>query len=576
MKEDNIKTTTICLFFLLILLLSFSLSKFPVYSNSIPIAKQLDSQFNPSNFIVKSVDLPIRIENNTICGPTGYNFPGDGTEGNPYRIENKQISNNGVSGIYVRDTSVHILIQNCTIEAPTSSSIHLYELNGGSLIIRNNTLLGSASGVKARYFDAYCEIFNNTFRNNYDGVTTFYINNTLIADNTFEDNENDGIQVRSSSHCIIDNNTLSNGRFDLMIQSMSSCSVINNTFAEKGIYIDVNSQSAYNTLLIEDNWINGKEIKYLYDESNVILEDSFGQIIIAWSSNIQIRNIEFSNASFPLILDSCSDCIVENNIIRDSYCGVYIGSSDEILVTKNNIIRCEREGIRFYYDGFDNIVSYNEIIQNPIGIYAYKIGSLEVNNNNINQSDTGISITGREEFSTSLVIEKNVITHSTSQGIRLEEYTNVEIYDNSVCNNGYIGITLSDVHSSKIHYNLIQENNDYGLSIYSGSNNRIHHNSFINNHPAVDPQAYDAGISNIWYEIETNEGNYWSNYDYSGYYSIDGPSNSVDLYPNDWAEELPPPTEKTDVNLVIQLISFLSLISLCKLTSRKKSMKRGS
>ncbi len=569
MKTKVQKTTTSCMFILIILVVisSVGITSFDLQSN--PMMNKDNHQITTSHFVSNSVDLPIYIENNTVCGPTGYNFPGNGSELNPYRIENKRISGNGDNGIYVRNTSVHILIQNCSLEAPNLSSINLYELDGGSIIIRNNTLYGSTHGVRAQWYsNTYCEILNNTVRNNYNGVSTYYINNFLIANNSIEDNENDGIQVRSSSHCTIVNNTLSNGRFDLMIQSMSYCSVLNNTFSEKGFYIDATSQNDYNTIIIDNNWISGKEIKYLYGESDVILDDQFGQIILSLCSNIQIKNMEISNVRFPIVLDSCSNCIIENNTIRESYYGIYISGSNEIVVENNNIIRCESEGIRFY-DGFDNNVCSNEITQTPIGIYASNIGSLEVKNNIINQSVTGISISGREDYSISLVIKENEICNSTSEGIRLMEYTNAEIYDNSVCNNGFSGITFSDVHNSEISYNLIQQNNDYGLRISSGSNNRIHHNRFIDNYPVADSQAYDAGISNIWYEIETKEGNYWSNYDQSGYYEIDGPSNSVDLYPNNWGEHLTP-TEKTAVKLVIILIGFFSLASLSKIILGKK------
>ena len=82
-----------------------------------------------------------------------------------------------------------------------------------------------------------------------------------------------------------------------------------------------------------------------------------------------------------------------------------------------------------------------------------------------------------------------------------------------------------------------------GIDTFFASENLIffiaafsfHHNYFLfNNRGGV--QAFD-GDDNIWYDLSSNEGNYWSDYrsrypsNYTGGYEIPGFNGKVDLYP---------------------------------------------
>ena len=46
-------------------------------------------------------------------------------------------------------------------------------------------------------------------------------------------------------------------------------------------------------------------------------------------------------------------------------------------------------------------------------------------------------------------------------------------------------------------------------------------------------QALDNGYFNIWYNMKTSHGNYWSDLDESNTYYLDGLSESTDLFPKD-------------------------------------------
>jgi len=129
-------------------------------------------------------------------------------------------------------------------------------------------------------------------------------------------------------------------------------------------------------------------------------------------------------------------------------------------------------------------------------------------------------------------------------GIHLNNAGSNIIDSNIILNNHYQGINIRNSDSNNITYNLIFDSEEHGLAlIVSSYNNIVHHNFFINNSKAeeytidgertgtIGSQGYDEGTNNIWYDAEGKYGNHWSDYKGRGDYAIDGPSNSVDIYP---------------------------------------------
>ena len=102
---------------------------------------------------------------------------------------------------------------------------------------------------------------------------------------------------------------------------------------------------------------------------------------------------------------------------------------------------------------------------------------------------------------------------------------------NNTFTNGDYGIYVEYSYNCTIKYNLIMSNRILGISSFAITENiTIHHNAFIDNVLFNDSQAEDYGENNFFYDVNTLEGNYWSNW-ISGPYSIAGSAGSVDLYP---------------------------------------------
>jgi parallel beta-helix repeat protein len=151
------------------------------------------------------------------------------------------------------------------------------------------------------------------------------------------------------------------------------------------------------------------------------------------------------------------------------------------------------------------------------------------------------------------------------QGIHLNYVDGCIISNNYFYDINYQGINIRFSGSNLIIYNRIRNARQHGIALVgASSNNIIHHNILdgntwaesysIDNEPKGIPssQGYDEGEDNIWYDSENQQGNAWSDYFGIGPYQIDGPSNSVDLYPSNI-------TGLTPFNLIL-LIGSIAII----------------
>ncbi|MCG3218839.1 MAG: right-handed parallel beta-helix repeat-containing protein, partial [Candidatus Heimdallarchaeota archaeon] len=158
---------------------------------------------------------------------------------------------------------------------------------------------------------------------------------------------------------------------------------------------------------------------------------------------------------------------------------------------------------------------------------------------------------------------------NNNYGIWIYFFSNDNSLINNTCNsNNYDGIHLYASDLNLLSWNLLFDN-VFGVYLSSGSdNNTIHHNTFINN--SNSPQAYDDGSNNIWFDILTNEGNFWSDYSGSGNYQIGGGAGSIDPYPSN---------EPTVIIIIAEftllkgsfLALFMSFVRLCHI--RRKNIK---
>lgn len=204
--------------------------------------------------------------------------------------------------------------------------------------------------------------------------------------------------------------------------------------------------------------------------------------IVSTTKHFIIRNCMLSSADIGIYIEDVAPgtALIENNIITSSLFGIVLSAS-YVTVTSNTI-----EGI-----AYDGITLHD---------------------------------------SSNIVLSLNLIDGSEI-GVRLISSQFVQIMNNTITNNlyGNQNHLSSDV---VYHYNLFSNNTHHAIILEKNSNNSvISYNDFIDNNMDGVSQAYDDGYNNSWYDRETLEGNYWSDWIGKEFYPIEGSAGSLDNYP---------------------------------------------
>ena len=387
---------------------------------------------------------------------TLYGWAGDGTSGNPYRINGYHLNAN-VSGtpsafsVWVENTTAWFTVSNCTIRNATKS-----------------TPFPSGAGI--------------CFRN-----------------------------VTSGS---IEYNTVSANRYGIYLYASSKNTITNN--------------NCYG------NTYNGI---YVYSAS-----------VYSASSNNTITNNDCSGNWYGINIDSSSNnTITDNNCHDNSQYGIYLSSSSKYNNITNNKCSNNSDSGIFLYSSSSNILS---------------------NDNCSDNKNTGIYIYSSSDYNR---ITNNTCNRNTNYGIFLRGSISNNITNNNCSANSYYGIYLASSNNNTITYNYFYQNANYGINISdSSTGNILHHNYFYQNNGAGkgvngNCQAYDDAGGNYWYDNTAREGNYWSNWDGSGWgtpsaYPIAGTAGASDMYP------LGNPTPELSPLAVI----VVALVFMCVAMLRKR------
>ncbi|MHA1514029.1 MAG: NosD domain-containing protein [Candidatus Heimdallarchaeaceae archaeon] len=241
--------------------------------------------------------------------------------------------------------------------------------------------------------------------------------------------------------------------------------------------------------------------------------------------------------------------------------GTYYNNIEIMNTTKHFIIRnCHLK------NGFKGISVTDvaegtvQILENLIeGNQKYAIWLENINDayiaKNILGPDTLIGV--RLENCSFVTITENTADDNGGAGMVFANSDHITATKNIVTNNEFIGFETKFSNDSLIAYNQIEHHPEYGVKLSIGScNNIIHHNNLISNNVGTgEPQAYDGGFYNLWYDETTLEGNHWNDWNGEGNYSILGSADSYDPYPL----AKPYSTEEASFPYYLLILTFVPL-----------------
>ncbi len=297
---------------LVVLLLSISLITIgwntSVVSNGSSITKSL--LLNDLTPIAKII-----ITSDEDFGPSGYNFPGDGTSVNPYLIENYNVSSTGPYGILIDANerllpfNVSFVIQNCVVRAQ-EVCIKIVNTFPNLVTIKNCICMGTTSGDGIGIHLERC-----------DGA--------VLIGNTCNLNDIEGIRVDASDSILIENNTCEDNPYGIILDKASNHNIMrNNNFTSnyQGIYLKDSSANLIQYNVVKDNEIFGCGLSHaplnVFENNSIsfngVMVDGHG-ISVSESDSVEIKF---------------------NNFQENAGSAIYIGpSSDYLLLHHNNFIQ---------------------------------------------------------------------------------------------------------------------------------------------------------------------------------------------------------------------------------------------
>ncbi|KXB07396.1 hypothetical protein AKJ51_01500 [candidate division MSBL1 archaeon SCGC-AAA382A20] len=380
---------------------------------------------NSINYIKQS---PFRINNNSDFST--YASSGDGSEENPWVIENYNISDeDSYVGIYIGNTTEHYILRNCLISnlsfAPISNRNCIYIYNSTNGIVDGNNVTDHDNGIvvedskkmvvkdnEIAVMDSYGIVFagcsNSTAKNNYirvanQGITftdgTEYskaLNNDIkyvddgivsYSDNNFIEENNianftTGIFIGFCQYQTIKNNiieiqegSLNNVRADPcigIVSRLSGDSLIDGNYISNTIYAIYSDDSVGND--IKDNVVDSNQI-------GIYVENSGHELVRG--------NIVSNNTDYGVLIDKSNNTNIYGNLIQNNKesgegdsVGVRITSYEDSIVYHNNFINNDVHGSCAdinndwnapypiggnYWDTYDGYDNYSGINQNIAG-----------------------------------------------------------------------------------------------------------------------------------------------------------------------------------------------------------------
>jgi hypothetical protein len=314
----------------------------------------------------RSPHAPIEIKDdwsfNSINGVSG----GDGTEGNPYVIENWEITN--ASGIYIKNTGAHFVIRNVTLQSDYTDinmGIWFYYVSNGDIenvsvtryglgiemmycshvTVSDTVLEGSGAFGLLSLFCTEMRLINVTVSGTSSGIRLMGCENCLLGLCTSTDNTAAGIELgwQGSSGdvnvtlvgCVAKRNPTG------IYLSFGSAIVVRDCVAEDNTELDLSVWSAPTTIdgnrlgkaglellapaylqnVSGTNTVGGDPLVFLVNRSNLRVGGPAGQVFLSGCDNVTLDGLSFDGVREPITVSDCTG----THIVDCTVSGAYVG-----------------------------------------------------------------------------------------------------------------------------------------------------------------------------------------------------------------------------------------------------------
>ncbi len=452
--------------------------------------------------IVVKADSPIRINNDTELADyaTTHGWPGDGSDSNPYIIENYHIDvGTADDGIYLGNTSSYVVANNTEIYNVSGST---GSGNGAAIALYNvkNVEITNNSIHESKYYGIYVsqssnveiwqnKIENNTLVSSNYGIYADVVSSLYIENNTFysSDQHSIAIRVHSSSYPYIAGNIVHDFRYGAVDLAYTTFATVwDNEMYNSSIRIEGYSLDHYNHSIPLNNTVNGKAVYYINDTDfgNSVFNPptDVGELILHNVSNLRIENMNLSYTSTSFLVSFSHRISFDNiNAFHTGFHSIFLGMSDNITISNSTVYMSGSSGIYAYMVNDFHLVNTKSLYSHSNGIYAYYTYQISLFNVSILGNYYGFYVYNDYHVKAQYIsVENSKFENNTNSIARFNYALNVFINNSKFANNGGSGVELYGFNdNSEITNNTIINNGGYGIYSSHANNVDIENNTII-------------------------------------------------------------------------------------------------
>ena len=372
---------------------------------------------------------------------------------------NNIVNSNNRNGFYLKDSSNNTIKNN---EAYENKDHGIYLKRSTNNEITNNEIHESrGNGIYVHDSSNNNTIVKNEIRDNRrDGIDLDDSTNNKITSNEIYDNKDGGIYLRNSGNSTLTDNTISGSEHN---------------FAVYGKHL-----SDYIQSIDTSNKVEGKPVYYLVNKQDQQIPGDAGYVGAVNSTNITVSDLALTNNGQGVLLAFSKDSRIENINASDNKYGIYLDYSSNNVLMNNKVSNNDDGGI-YLRLSVNNEIKDNKIRENKDnGICIYNSSNNNtIQNNEIRENrDNGICV---YDSSNNNTIQNNEVCENNDDGIYLKRSTNNEITNNKIHENRDNGIYAHDSTNSMITSNKIYDNKDDGIYLRNSGNSTLANNTMSGN-----------------------------------------------------------------------------------------------
>ena len=281
-------------------------------------------------------------------------------------------------------------------------------------------------------------------------IKNFSIINGL-GDNAAWDNS--GVYIKSSNVTVENNLIIHNTLGICALDIAHNLTICDNDFIDDSILLGNYEHTTNSFTLksflhtIENNTVNGKPLYYIKNKDNFTVPNDAGQVTLVNCSNATIKNTFFTMADFPIFLDFCNNCLIENVTAKDTYGEIILFHSRNCII-QNNSVSGMIFGVCLDYQSTNNTVRYNDVYNNIAGITVMTSSKdNKIYKNNIHDNIEGIRISNKSSYN--LFYENELNDNTFGFSLLLDPYNNA-IENNTITKTPFC---VKSIGKTKNYYN---------------------------------------------------------------------------------------------------------------------------